>query len=349
MSYWSVVAKAEGHWPLQDDAANGTVLAETGPNGVMFGGSTTADKSTEGPTGWLPRALSFNGVADYIATGQTSGSWSSGTMTAWVRPAGVQTSYCGVISRRSQLTLWASADGRYHYNWSDAPAQYLYEGPAYSLSQWRHVALRVRPNGVDFFQDGELAASNMLSHSARTQSNPLCIGSDPFTSARFFQGDLAGVSVYDHALSDNEIAELMAGPEPTNTTPPALIGEAIAGGRLGLSAGLWDDRANGSVTLQPILQVSSDNGTSWADADWSVGQEVALLPESFVGQTIRLAVVATNSGGESEIAFSPTIAVGPDRLPAALFAGGVASGGLGAGLVSASGGSEAGQVIPSEI
>lgn len=68
LTYAQVVADALAYWPLQDDAANTTVVNDNGTNGVLVGGNTTADLSGAGPGGILAKALVLDGTADYVDT-----------------------------------------------------------------------------------------------------------------------------------------------------------------------------------------------------------------------------------------------------------------------------------------
>ena len=87
MGYNTLIQTAVAHWPLQDDAANTTVEDAGGSyDGTLQGGSNTADLSTTGPTTWLPKALAFDGVDDFLDFGGTVGNFTStATLVAWVQ------------------------------------------------------------------------------------------------------------------------------------------------------------------------------------------------------------------------------------------------------------------------
>ena len=83
------------HWPLNDNAANATVI-DTGRNGLngtlsdAGGTATTAFHSVAGPTGQANSALSFDGVDDAINCGNDNSlSPNYVSISLWVKPISV--------------------------------------------------------------------------------------------------------------------------------------------------------------------------------------------------------------------------------------------------------------------
>lgn len=348
MSYWSTVSRAEGHWPLQDDASDTSVAALAGAVGSLVGSSTTAQISTAGPTNWLPKAFSLDGSSQYVATGMTDGAWSEGTLAVWMRPDGQQQDFSGVVVRRAQLSLYGYSDNSLHYNWSAQSGEYSYQGPSYALNEWVHLVVRVRSDRADFFLNGVLSGGNAITHASVVQSAPICIGNDLGVVNRHFKGDLAGVQVYSEALSDAEIAEIAIGPEPSSVDSPELIGTPGTGRLLRWSTGLWDTNNNGPLMLAWVLQSSDDGTSGWQDIAGTDQLSEYALPPSLASKYLRLSVTASNDGGDAETVYSDVAPVEELAWPARLVVSTARRGGLVEALARSTGELEAGLVLPAE-
>lgn len=348
MSYWSIISRATGHWPLQDDASDTTVVAVAGPAGSLAGGSTSDLLSTVGPTSWLPKALSLNGSTQHVSTGMTDGAWSGGTVAVWARPLSTQTAYSGLVVRRAMLSAYAYSDNRLRYNWSAQPAEYGYVGAAYPINQWTHLAVRVRADRVDFFVNGVLAGGNALAHPIVSQTAPVYLGFDPIDPARHFHGDLAGAMVFPEALADAEVSRLYAGPEPTLNQPPALLSPPTVSRSLHLAEGSWDSHDNGDPQFSWTVQWSDDGLSGWQDLPGSSDPNAFVVPTSLESKSIRLAVVASNNGGASDPVYTDAALVQSPAWPGYLLIGSARSGGLAESAAFPTGRLEAGAVLPRE-
>ena len=111
------------------------------------------------------------------------------------------------------------------------------------------------------------------------------------------QAPLAGFFPTGHAPSDAAIeaasSQLSAGPEPTNTTPAAITKNGL------VTAGTWDDRSNGAVTL--TYQWQHFLAGQWEDVDTRISPAdgPATWGDAVVGRDYRLMERASNDGGAS--------------------------------------------------
>jgi len=346
MSYWSTIADAVGHWPMQDSESSTSVAAVSGPQGTLAGGDDTADLAEVGPRPWLPSALGLDGVNDYITTGQTAGTWSEATIALWAKPRVVQTSFTAAATRGGGLGLCTHSNGRLRYNWSNHGAQYTADGPEYSVGVWRHYAVRVLADRVDFFVDGVPASGWQANHPPVAQSLPLVIAADTRDPQRRFDGALAEVLLFDRGLSDAEVGALCLGPTPTVVVAPAWNTPPRVGAALNWNAGTWDSYSNGDVSFSWVLQQSADGVTGWSDVEASRDNSAFLIPTNLESAWARLAVTAGNTAGVGETSHTSAELAGTSWLGSAV-RGGTASGGAAESLVTPPGAAN-GVVIPGE-
>lgn len=84
-------------------------------------------------------------------------------------------------------------------------------------TQWHHLAITREGDLFKFFQDGKLLGSATNSVELPDPEAPLLLGSAEDTNPeRLLVGRLDDVSIYARALSDNEIGQLAAIPEPSS-------------------------------------------------------------------------------------------------------------------------------------
>jgi hypothetical protein len=100
--------------------------------------------------------------------------------------------------------------------------------------------------------------------------------------------------------------ELPATLPPVNTTPPALSGTALAGQALATTNGNW---TSAPVAYTYQWQLCSSAGTKCA-AIPGVTSATLALSEAYVGSTLRSVVTASNAGGATVAASTPSAAVG---------------------------------------
>ena len=133
------------------------------------------------------------------------------TMSAWIKPDGTQAEWAGVLFFRGGSTTcginFRDVPGQIGYHW-DGDKWGWDQGPMVNENEWAHVALVITPSAATLYLNG-VGYSNAGNHDAEAFDTPLIIGKDPNSSARTFNGLIDEVCIYDRALSQNEIRELM--------------------------------------------------------------------------------------------------------------------------------------------
>lgn len=133
------------------------------------------------------------------------------TFSAWIKPNGAQPNWAGLLFFRGGSTTcginFRDNGSQLGYHWND----YYWDwtgGPDVNDNEWNHIALVVTPNAAKLYLNG-VSYDNNSSHPTEAFDTPLRVGNDPASSARTFNGLIDEVCIYNRALSQNEIRELM--------------------------------------------------------------------------------------------------------------------------------------------
>lgn len=202
VSYWTFDEK---------DVAGKTVKDKKGANdGEMLGDPEVVE-------GKLGNGLKLNGTADHVKVASldvSPGTYPTITLMAWVHPTSDGTG--GQANRRflfghddggwdrgilMQSTNWRTGTGNDGTDYWDT-------GATVGVNIWQHIAVVYSEGDIEFYKDGKNYSYGSPGNVG--DGNPsLLIGTHP-TQARFFQGIIDEVLVYDRALSEAEIKQNMS-------------------------------------------------------------------------------------------------------------------------------------------
>ncbi len=228
-----------GYWSADSSSGTGTLLVNDQGNsdldGEIFGAEFTADG--DGHTG-LPGdyAVSFPGEDDdYVVIPATDETFEEITITAWVN--GLQLgAWAGlVVSRTSPQPIgldFHDFDGTLTYIWNDNSAETwgFISDVAVPEDEWTLVALTIDPEKATLYagvQGGDLEyAVNEIPHFPQDNfAEWRWAEDDGFAGARNFSGLMDDVSIWNEALSLEDIEALHSGA----ATPLTLRGGGLTG------------------------------------------------------------------------------------------------------------------------
>lgn len=212
-------------WPLDEmSVSNTTVLADAsgGHDAVMSSDNGSAEKSI---TGFLKKAIRFDGVNDVAQAPGNSvfdvGTTSDYTMMAWVNRQGTWNDKCFLANEidptngifcllaysDTQVGLW---DGNNY--WYAAPAGGI------TVGVWNHLAVSVsNRTNIRIFWNGSLLTSTTSGTIASYTNYGMMIGGDNWDT--YVHADIDEVTYWNRALSDSEIQTIYANQSPlTNIT-----------------------------------------------------------------------------------------------------------------------------------
>jgi len=231
--------------------------------------------------GIIGQAFSLDGVDDFVSAPSTAAvdPTSAGSQSAWVRfselpsTAGRIMEIIGKGSAGNDFDLQAEPDNRFHF--FIAAGSQAVSTTVIRSGIWYHVAGTWDSTvGISIYVNGVLehAASELVTRNASGQ--PLEIGNQPFFGPRLFHGLIDEVQVFDRALSDLEVAEIVC---------TIFCGDANTDGNVTATDALIILRkAIGTDLTCPLARCDTNGDSSIVSSDalralrFAVGQDVTL-------------------------------------------------------------------------
>ena len=298
-------------WP-----ANGNALdIVSGNNGILEGGVTY----TNGEVG---QAFNLDGATGFVATSLLITNPQTFSLSLWFRTA---TSNGGVlISFDSSQTnigtydrnMYMDTNGAVHFGVWTTSAQQINSAAGYNDDNWHQaVGSLSAGTGLSFYLDGVLVGANAAVTNAEVYNGWWRFGYDslvywPFPPASYyFQGQIDEVSIFNRALSSNEVAAIYhAGSagmcmgevppvitaQPTNQTVPA--GNSVA----------FAVSATGSAPLNYQWQFNTANLTDNAQITGS-RSNVLTLTSVTMSNAGTYEVVVSNAYGSANASATLTV------------------------------------------
>ena len=197
---------------LDLDAGNSSSYPGSGTTWTDLSGYLNNGTLTNGPTYSSSDggSIVFDGSNDYV---QGSGSVTTNTMTflVWIKRNGNQPSYSGLIYTRTSGICglhFLSTTNKIAYTWNNA--EYNWDsGLTVPNLTWCMCVISISSTSATAYlcqSSGITSATNSVSHSSITVSSPI-IGRDPYDDFRFYNGNIAKVSIYNRALSAAEVQQ----------------------------------------------------------------------------------------------------------------------------------------------
>ncbi len=179
---------------VTDDYGTDTVTIQ---DMIEVGTGCTVDK-------FPGNALTCNGNPDHVIIPDFNVTTNHFTVTAWVKPDGIQSDYTGIFMNDGSPGGFNFRGGNntLGYHWPGG-AWWWNSGLIVPAGKWSHVAMVVRPTGMTLYVNGVAAT-----HSANLQVLHLTqsrIGSFFGWSGRNFSGQIDEVSIWNKALTTDEI------------------------------------------------------------------------------------------------------------------------------------------------
>jgi hypothetical protein len=223
-----------GYWNF--DEGSGTIAYDSSGNnnhGTLNNGPIWVN-------GKFGKALSFDGVDDYVQISQSSSLdvTSQVTVEAWVYPNAYvdSTGMTGAIISRTHLSgghiyMLSIYPDSHKASYSVNPIPWEHSSDAdLPLNTWTHLAMTYDGVYVRLYMNGALDSSYPLSEPIQTTSNWLAFGCIPcgphggVGTYAYFNGMIDDVRIYNRALSQQEIqTDMEALPSPRDLVAKPMI------------------------------------------------------------------------------------------------------------------------------
>jgi len=217
----SASAELVGHWKL--DEGTGSTAADSSDNGNN--GDLIGDP--QWVTGKIARALYFDGDGDYveiphadILTVDTEVSVAAWINAEALAPAGQ--GYAGIVAKGNgprSYSLYTTSGGPLHFSTGGTGSS---SSASIPLNEWVHVVASVVGGQHEYYINGELdnATGSGITLPGASDTANVLIGMTHEGATRLFQGIIDDVRVYNQALTQAELADVMKGEWPTSAADP---------------------------------------------------------------------------------------------------------------------------------
>ncbi len=321
-----ISSKLIAHWKF--DEGYGETAHDSSRNnfhGTMGAGDSAPSWTNEGKFG---KALSFDGVDDYISVIDPTGNLNPGTgdftLSAWIYKPSDGKSAPGIISKNGNpgfkfninsgnRLLLAIYDGSWH--------DFLSSTSIIEMDKWQHVVVVAdRDSNANFFVNEENAGSQDISSMSSvnlSNSSSLRIGDDNWCRSYYcgqYDGKIDEVKIYNYALTPEEVKQdynqgkaAVMGQSSTNTGSTAPGGSAAQEYCVPGSSDTcrppvaeWDFEEGSGDTVYDKSGNGNDGtitGTSWTTGKIGKGLkftnssdlvEVPNLPDNLGGFTVNV-------------------------------------------------------------
>ena len=187
---------------LSDSSGNGN-------EGILVGDPQWVD-------GKIGRALQFDGVNDYVEVQDAETLTPENfTIAFWVNPIDMDRVQITIAKRAGgvggySFNITSLAVGSRH--WVRINGAWVNVTFSYTQGIWQHVAVTYDGTTIKGYLNGELMATTEAPGSLDNDSGVLRLGADPRdTVSAYYNGSLDDVRIYDKALSQYEITNIMDG------------------------------------------------------------------------------------------------------------------------------------------
>jgi len=214
-----------GYWELDETSGTTAFDYAGGHNGTYGALSTLGAIGPEAPNqvGFSSTNAGVQTTAFTVASAVTLpplnlGTNNTVTITAWVKPSGVQQQYAGLVFSRSAGTIaglsYDSTATKLAYEWAGNRVNFD-SGIVLADGQWHFVALVVTPTNATLYSGTNHSmrvAVDTLAEPVQTFAGTTTIGLDVSggEAARTFNGTIDEVAIFDRALSSSDINALYA-------------------------------------------------------------------------------------------------------------------------------------------
>ena len=206
-----------GHWKF--DEGSGTTAVDSSSysnNGTL----TNMDPGTDWITGVFGGALDFDGVDDYVDLGvpASTGLDVSGAFTValWAKPRGFNSSWNYLMRHKSKFEFGfydtVNAEKPEFKLKNDSGDRFSVRGSELTVGHWYHIVGVRDGSFMGIYVNGVLVDSrNDFAGNLTSNAEFLGIGGEDGDDS--FNGAIDDVRIYNHALTQEEIAAII--PEPT--------------------------------------------------------------------------------------------------------------------------------------
>lgn len=232
------------------------------------------------------------------------------TITAWVKPDGIQPEYSSIFMHDGDAAgfNFREDNNTIGYHWGPAGAWWWDSGLTAPAGEWSHVAMVVTPDSISLYLNGR-RSTHAFSVPLMNLNQTARLGNYQGWGGRYMKGDIEEVCIFNNSLSQNEVRELMHLTKKTAQHP-----NLIAYYQFNEVSGRVLDRVG---TRHASLVGSATRSTSTAPVGGGNSKRLTITTGgaySFVPTGVMLGFPASGPYPNGELCVS-RINLAPDQLP----------------------------------
>jgi hypothetical protein len=154
-------------------------------------------------------SLGGNDAEDYVALPPLNLNTNTITVTAWIKPDGIQPDYSSIFMHDGATAGFNFLPGsnQIGYHWPNG-AWWWNSGLTAPAGQWSHVAMVADPTGITIYVNGKSAKHSFTVPAVNFDSGNR-LGNYKGWGGRFVKGSIDEVCIFNRSLTQAEIRELM--------------------------------------------------------------------------------------------------------------------------------------------
>ena len=215
-------------WSLDESTWTGAAGEVLDTSGNSLSGTVINGAGTASATPALPQ-VNAQGTCGYGSFNSASSQYvqradsnlldlqGSFTIGVWVRPRTRPTSgLMSILSKDNNYEFHLNPDGTINWWWQTGTNTTLQFNSSSALptGQWSHVLIRYAPGDQRIYINGSMAGQASFAGTPVANNNPLQLGADQNYPGRYFNGELDELRIYNVALTEAQIAALVAERHP---------------------------------------------------------------------------------------------------------------------------------------
>lgn len=252
-----------------------------------------------------------NNAKDYVALPAINLNTNTLTITAWIKPDGIQPDYSAIFMHDGQTAgfNFRPGDNSLGYHWPNG--QWWWNSGLIAPSgEWSHVAMVVEPSGITLYLNGRGSKQSFAVPAVNFDSGNR-LGNYKGWGSRFVKGSMDEVCIYNNALTQSEIRELMH-----LTKAPEEFPNLISYYQFNEASGLVLDRVG--VRHGSLVGPSAKREKSTAPVGKGLSNRQTIAPGkkryTFDGTGLTLVFPPSGTYPNGEVLVS-RLSVAPDTLP----------------------------------
>ena len=176
-------------------------------SGILTGQSIT----TPGPSQSEPGAYIFDGVDDYLTI--EGNNFSTFTIAMRIRPDQIRAMDISAMkeypaSGKHDRNFYMNNDGRIATRIFDGSSRVITSNSALSAGSWTHIAMTGNGGNLKIYINGVLDKTISTGSAISNYSTPELVLGQPGITDSYFRGQIYDVRLYNHVLTDSEMAIL---------------------------------------------------------------------------------------------------------------------------------------------